>query len=314
MKKFLIPSILLLSVLISAYRFPQKSVATESVAPDSDTLMSMLALYGQYVFVRENCVNCHYTESGHVPFSYMPQVSLEGVGGRYTDDWHYNHLLDPQSVSPYSNMPAYPDLFKAKPDTDLLVKLMEEAGKRGMKYPKESEKTAVAEFQAQQKAAMERLQTLKIKDKGSEITALIAFLQQIPPSPLQIKMDSIAKAKEDAEWVALSQTLEKDIMRNVLSKNKDTLMMGQTIYTSYCSICHGAEAEGGIGPNLTDEYWLNGGKVADIMRTIQYGVAEKGMISWKTMLTPIEIAQITAYIVSTNGSNPPNAKEPQGEK
>jgi cytochrome c oxidase cbb3-type subunit 3 len=79
-------------------------------------------------------------------------------------------------------------------------------------------------------------------------------------------------------------------------------------------VCHGIQGEGGIGPNLTDEYWLHGGSSADIARTIIYGIPEKGMISWRHQLTPTEVGQIVAYINSIAGTEPEQAKAPQGKK
>jgi cytochrome c oxidase cbb3-type subunit 3 len=67
------------------------------------------------------------------------------------------------------------------------------------------------------------------------------------------------------------------------------------------------------GPNLTDEYWLHGGSVKDIFKTIKYGVPEKGMKSWKEDFSPKQLAQLSSYIKSLKGTNPPNAKEKQGE-
>lgn len=89
---------------------------------------------------------------------------------------------------------------------------------------------------------------------------------------------------------------------------------GQEIYLLNCGMCHGNQGEGMIGPNLTDDYWIHGGEVGDIFRTIKYGVPDKGMVPWEANLTPVEIAQVSNYIVSIVGSNPPNPKAAEGEK
>jgi cytochrome c oxidase cbb3-type subunit 3 len=88
---------------------------------------------------------------------------------------------------------------------------------------------------------------------------------------------------------------------------------GQKIFIQNCSPCHGKAAEGIVGPNLTDDYWLHGGSIKDVFKTIKYGWPEKGMRSWKDELSPIQIAQVASYIKSTHGTNPPNAKAKQGE-
>jgi cytochrome c oxidase cbb3-type subunit 3 len=90
--------------------------------------------------------------------------------------------------------------------------------------------------------------------------------------------------------------------------------VGKSIYEVNCAACHGMSGEGGIGPNMTDEYWLHGGSIKDVFKTIKYGVPEKGMISWKSQLRPADMQKIASYILTLKGTNPPNAKEPQGEK
>jgi len=89
---------------------------------------------------------------------------------------------------------------------------------------------------------------------------------------------------------------------------------GQEIFLQNCGVCHGNQGEGLIGPNLTDEYWLHGGQVGDVFRTIKYGVPDKGMVPWEANLTPVQIAQVTNFILSLEGTNPPNPKAPEGDK
>ncbi|MEM6396254.1 MAG: cbb3-type cytochrome c oxidase N-terminal domain-containing protein [Bacteroidota bacterium] len=93
----------------------------------------------------------------------------------------------------------------------------------------------------------------------------------------------------------------------------DDLAMGEMIYSSNCVACHGAFGEGTIGPNLTDDYWLHGGSIADVFTTIKYGVVEKGMQAWKTNLSPHQMQQVASYIKGMRGSEPNNPKPPEGE-
>lgn len=99
-----------------------------------------------------------------------------------------------------------------------------------------------------------------------------------------------------------------------LKDDKTALAAGQSVFEKNCVPCHGKNLEGGTGPNLTDEYWLHGGDVKEVFKTIKYGVPEKGMISWEKKLKPDEIQQVASYILSKQGSKPGNAKAPQGEK
>jgi cytochrome c oxidase cbb3-type subunit III len=92
-----------------------------------------------------------------------------------------------------------------------------------------------------------------------------------------------------------------------------SLTAGKAIFDKNCVVCHLAQGQGLVGPNLTDEYWIHGCKIGDIYTLITNGVPEKGMISWKTQLTPLQIQQVGSFILSLQGSNPPNPKAPQGD-
>jgi len=88
---------------------------------------------------------------------------------------------------------------------------------------------------------------------------------------------------------------------------------GKTLFTNNCTACHGSVGQGGVGPNLTDDYWLHGGSIGDVFKVIKVGVVEKGMMSWKDIFSPEQIAELASYIKSIHGTNPPDAKEKQGE-
>jgi mono/diheme cytochrome c family protein len=92
------------------------------------------------------------------------------------------------------------------------------------------------------------------------------------------------------------------------------LRSGADIYRRSCAVCHGAWGEGGAGPNLTDEYWIYGASFKDVYRVTKYGVPAKGMIPWKGTLNKRQLTDVTAYVLSLAGSNPPNAKAPEGER
>lgn len=101
---------------------------------------------------------------------------------------------------------------------------------------------------------------------------------------------------------------------NVTALTADAdLSVGQSIYQVNCVACHGAGGEGGVGPNLTDPYWIHGGGIKNVFKTIVYGVPEKGMISWKTQLRASEMQKVASYILTLQGTDPPNQKAPEGE-
>ncbi len=99
-----------------------------------------------------------------------------------------------------------------------------------------------------------------------------------------------------------------------LTANIDVLKAGQATFIQNCVACHGEHAQGIVGPNLTDEYWIHGGKINNLFKTIKYGVPEKGMISWEKQLSPKQMSDVANYIKSLKGTNPANPKAPQGDK
>jgi len=98
----------------------------------------------------------------------------------------------------------------------------------------------------------------------------------------------------------------------VVISDKPNLDAGKAIYAKNCVACHGAGGEGGVGPNLTDDYWIHGGTYENIATTILNGVPEKGMITWKAVLKKDEILKVASFVKSLKGTNPPNPKAPQG--
>ena len=105
-------------------------------------------------------------------------------------------------------------------------------------------------------------------------------------------------------------TINEDDM--VALKDDGTLKAGQERFLKNCITCHGSHGEGIVGPNLTDQYWIHGGGIKNVYATIKNGVPEKGMISWRLVFTPKEIRQIASYVLSLQGTNPPNGKKPEG--
>ncbi len=95
--------------------------------------------------------------------------------------------------------------------------------------------------------------------------------------------------------------------------DKAQLAMAKDLFAKNCVACHLAQGQGAIGPNLTDKYWIHGGGINNIAKTIALGVPEKGMITWKNSLKKTEILALASYIISLQGTSPPNPKPPQGD-
>ena len=144
---------------------------------------SALELAGRDVYLREGCYGCHsqmirpfraeteryghYSVAGESVYDHPFQwgskrtgPDLARVGGRYSDTWHKDHLTDPRSVVPESNMPAYPWLLKATIDGAGMAPRMQAMKTLGVPYTDEQIAKAAEEVTGK-----------------TEMEALIAYLQ-----------------------------------------------------------------------------------------------------------------------------------------
>jgi len=119
----------------------------------------------------------------------------------------------------------------------------------------------------------------------------------------ETKYASLIKAENSVDW-------NNPNFEPVTDKAK--IDKAKSLFLKNCVACHGNAGEGGIGPNLTDDYWIHGNTINDIAKTIALGVPEKGMITWKTSLKKDDIVSLASFILTLRGTNPPNQKAPQG--
>jgi cytochrome c oxidase cbb3-type subunit 3 len=133
-------------------------------------------------------------------------------------------------------------------------------------------------------------------------------------SPLQLQEYTAELAEADS--------LKKEQLKNAAASIDETnvialvdaasLSSAKSIFTGNCANCHGQNGEGGVGPNLTDAYWIHGGGIQNIFKTIKYGVPAKGMIAWQAQLNPEAIQKVASYVLTMQGTNPANGKAAQG--
>lgn len=103
-----------------------------------------------------------------------------------------------------------------------------------------------------------------------------------------------------------------------MSRDPEVVAEGRKIFVTNCTACHtetgaGSKDPPSIGPNLTDGYWIHGGKPTQIYRTVTEGVPLKGMTPWGPVLGATRVATVTAYVLTIKGTNLPG-KDPEGEK
>ena len=162
-----------------------------------------LELHGRAIYVREGCYTCHsqmirpfrdevarygdYSKGGEFVYDHPFQwgskrtgPDLARVGGKYPDSWHYNHMLDPTSMTSGSLMPAYPWLFTDRIDKTKTYDMIKAMKRLGVPYPTGFENEANKNIDKQAEGIQKSLAKDKIQVKKSdEIVALIAYLQRL---------------------------------------------------------------------------------------------------------------------------------------
>ncbi|MEX1190160.1 MAG: cbb3-type cytochrome c oxidase N-terminal domain-containing protein [Bacteroidia bacterium] len=136
---------------------------------------------------------------------------------------------------------------------------------------------------------------------------------QTSPLPAQEYQEQLAEAELEKKDRLKDVAASVDESNVIAFTDAAMLASGKEIYTGNCVSCHGEAGEGGVGPNLTDEFWIHGGGIKNIFKTIKYGVPAKGMIAWQTQLNPESMQKVSSYLLTFQGTKPANAKEAQGE-
>lgn len=133
------------------------------------------------------------------------------------------------------------------------------------------------------------------------------------PSSTQEWEMEMEQAKKEQAIALAGQANAIDESNVTVVTDAGALGEGELIYKANCAACHGQGGEGTVGPNLTDAYWIHGGGIKNVFKTVKNGVPEKGMIAWSSQLKPADIQNVSSYILKLQGTNPANPKEPQGE-
>ena len=124
----------------------------------------------------------------------------------------------------------------------------------------------------------------------------------------------MAEAREAVEAYLATQANLVDETTAELLTDVAALSRGEETFQLYCAACHAADGGGGVGPNLTDAYWLHGdGSLREVFATVKHGVPEKGMIAWKSQLSAAQIHEVASFVTTLAGSTPAAPKDPQGQ-
>lgn len=261
-------------------------------AKSVDSTSINLSGYGAYLFKRDKCFNCHsLTQSDNENI-----ISLDGLGELYPKQFIYQYLLNPKFLKG-----EYTKKSKSYLPIGFYTK---ETVEKNIGKISETEWT---NLQNQATALSDTFNQMGIYlAPDAEALALMAFLINITQSE-GLK----AKRIEDQKmWDSIFSFDAETILFEITKE--DSKEKGFAIFRTYCFTCHGSNGEGDVGPNLTDAFWKNGGTNENIAEIIFNGVKGKPMPGWKSILTSSEIGQLVAYIISIQGTNPQNAKSPEG--
>lgn len=136
---------------------------------------------------------------------------------------------------------------------------------------------------------------------------------QTAPDQIEEYRMEMARAEEAREEYLAKAGDQMDENSVTLITEGPRLEAGAAIYKANCAVCHAQDGGGGVGPNLTDEYWINGGSINDVFATVKYGVPSKGMVPWQDQLNPKQMQEVASFVLSLQGTEPADPKDPQGE-
>jgi cytochrome c oxidase cbb3-type subunit 3 len=150
---------------------------------------------------------------------------------------------------------------------------------------------------------------------GAVVFALVYWygrrLGAIPSQEQAYKWDVAALRASESEAARKRGAID-DAMLSTLAQDPAIVARGKELFGSMCSPCHRADGGGGIGPNLTDDYWLHGSKPSEIYKTVYEGVAAKGMPTWGPQLGEDRVESAVAFVLSIRGTRVAGGKAPQG--
>ena len=300
-----------LSIFFTMMLFPTCKVMEKKASSDvNHGVDNFLVAYGAQIYEREKCSKCHTQQIDKKRFGL---VSLDGFANKYSNLWIYNYLADPKSMIATSKMPSYIHLLGQSLDKKIYETIVREKGSSKQKTNIDLNWNGLI-HQADSISKNYIVEDMLLKSR-TEVLALIAYLQEIPATKSKLKLDSLENVKyleKGKMWDNLVLDENSIVMKT--AHNKNNIKKGKRLYQDNCVACHGQQGEGGIGSNLTDDYWLEGGSDIEIAKSIIYGIPKKGMISWREQFTPIEVGELMAFLFSIKGTKPENAKEPQGKK
>lgn len=137
-----------------------------------------------------------------------------------------------------------------------------------------------------------------------EYTQAQEYDQEVAAANLEIEKNKLTSPKEEITFDKVT-----------LLTDAASLAKGKEIFGNACAACHKADGGGIVGPNLTDEFWINGGGIKNVFKLISEGSKNNPtMVGWAKTLGTKEVQNVASYVLSLQGSKPAGAKPAEGEK
>jgi cytochrome c oxidase cbb3-type subunit 3 len=138
----------------------------------------------------------------------------------------------------------------------------------------------------------------------NDYTQAQEFDQEVALANIEIEKNKAANPVEEV-------TVDKV----TLLTDAESLAKGKEIFVNACAACHKADGGGVVGPNLTDEFWINGGGIKNVFKLIAEGSKNNPtMVGWAKTLGTKEVQKVSSYVISLQGTKPAGAKPAEGEK
>ena len=129
------------------------------------------------------------------------------------------------------------------------------------------------------------------------------FQQEVELANLQMEKNKLASPKEEITFDKVT-----------LLTDAESLAKGKEIYVNACAACHKPDGGGIVGPNLTDDHWINGGGIKNVFKLIAEGSKNNpSMVGWAKTLGTTEVQKVASYVLTLQGTKPAGAKAAEGE-
>ena len=130
------------------------------------------------------------------------------------------------------------------------------------------------------------------------------FEQEVELANLEIAKHKLTSPKEEVTLADVTMLTDAA-----------SLAKGKEIFTNACAACHKPDGGGIVGPNLTDEFWINGGGIKNVFKVIAEGSPNNAsMVAWAKTLGTTEVQKVASYVLTLQGTKPAGAKPAEGEK